>query len=92
MFSNAEDFNEEGSQIHLDADALRQCFLRAMREHFPLEALPRPHAPAPDPAHCVILGRGLHSSTFQLNLSRLRHKTHPRHPLTPLHTPFTPPI
>ena len=57
MFSNAEDFNEEGSQIHLDADALRRCFLRAMREHFPLEALPGPHAPAPDPAHCVILGR-----------------------------------
>jgi len=28
-------------------------------------------------------GRGLSSSTFQLNLSRLRHKMHPRHPMIP---------
>jgi hypothetical protein len=30
-----------------------------------------------------IPGRGLHSSTFQLNLSQFPHKIHPRHPLIP---------
>ena len=30
-----------------------------------------------------IVGRGLHSSTSQLNLSQFSHKTHPRHPLLP---------
>jgi len=43
---------------------------------------------------CVPLGpaaRGLHSSTFQLNLSRFRHKTHPGHPLMNPNTPYTPP-
>jgi hypothetical protein len=38
-----------------------------------------------------ILGRGLHSSTFQLNLSQFRHKTHPRHPLIPPNNPSTTP-
>jgi len=28
------------------------------------------------------VGRGLHSSTSQLNLSRFYHKIHPKHPLT----------
>ena len=32
-------------------------------------------------------GRGLHSSTSQLNLSRIRHKIHPKHPLILLNTP-----
>jgi hypothetical protein len=40
-------------------------------------------------------GRGLHSSTFQLNLSCFWHKIHLKYPLTPpkhpLHTPCTPP-
>ena len=31
----------------------------------------------------MLLGRGLHSSTFQLNLSRFWHKIHPKHPLLP---------
>jgi len=35
-------------------------------------------------------GRGLHSSTFQLNLSRYSHKIHPIHPSTPTVTPQTP--
>ena len=56
MFSNAEDFNTDGSQIHADAGALREVFLRAMRENFPKEPLPRPHAPIPDPSTCYILG------------------------------------
>jgi hypothetical protein len=29
------------------------------------------------------LGRGLHSSTAQLNLTRFRHEIHPKHLLTP---------
>ena len=29
----------------------------------------------------LVDGTDLHSSTFQLNLSRFRHKIHPRHPL-----------
>ena len=29
----------------------------------------------------LIPGRGLHSCTFQLNLSRFGHKVHPGHPL-----------
>jgi hypothetical protein len=33
---------------------------------------------------------GLHSSTFQLNLSRFCHKIHPRHPLMSPDTPYTP--
>ena len=36
-------------------------------------------------------GRGAHSSTFQLNLSRFRHNTHPGHPLITPDTPDTPP-
>jgi len=32
-------------------------------------------------------GRGLRSSTFQLNLSRLCHKIYPTHPLIPLTNP-----
>jgi hypothetical protein len=36
-------------------------------------------------------GRGLHSSTFQLNLSRFRFKIHPKHPLLIPDTPFIPP-
>jgi len=36
------------------------------------------------------LGRGLHSSTFQLNLSRFRHKTHPPHPILPANACYTP--
>ena len=39
-----------------------------------------------DPAARLPNGRGLHSSTFQLNLSRFGHKVHPNHPLTPTHT------
>jgi hypothetical protein len=39
----------------------------------------------------VELGRGLHSSAFQLNMSRFRHKTHPRLSLTPPKQPFTTP-
>jgi len=35
-------------------------------------------------------GRGLHSSTFQLNLSRFWHKIHPKHPPIPHHTSYTP--
>jgi hypothetical protein len=34
----------------------------------------------------VATGRGLHSSTFQLNLSRFWHKMHPMHPLILLNT------
>ena len=37
------------------------------------------------------LGRGLHSFTYQLSLSRFCHKIHPVHPLTPLDTTYTPP-
>jgi hypothetical protein len=33
-------------------------------------------------------GRGLQSSTFQLNLSRFWHKVHPNHPLIPLDPPY----
>ena len=36
-------------------------------------------------------GRGLHSSTFQLNLSRFWHTIHPRHSLIPPDTHSTPP-
>jgi len=32
-------------------------------------------------------GRGLHSSTSQLNLSRFCHKIYPKHPLTSPDTP-----
>jgi hypothetical protein len=32
-------------------------------------------------------GRGVHSYTFQLNLSRFCHKLHPEHPRILLHTP-----
>jgi len=36
-------------------------------------------------------GRGLHSSTFQLNLSRFRHNIHPRHPpMPPKNSPIPP--
>jgi NAD(P)-dependent dehydrogenase (short-subunit alcohol dehydrogenase family) len=35
----------------------------------------------------VVLGRGLHSSTSQLNVSRVCHKAHPTHSLTPPDTP-----
>ena len=31
-------------------------------------------------------GRSLHSSTFQLNLSRFAYKTHPKYPLIPSQT------
>jgi hypothetical protein len=37
------------------------------------------------------LGRGLHSSTFQLNLSRFGHKLHPKHPLITPDTAYSPP-
>ena len=36
-------------------------------------------------------GRGLHSSTFQLNLSRWRHRIHPVKPLIPPNTCYTAP-
>ena len=36
-------------------------------------------------------GRGLHSSTFQLNLSRFRRKMYPKHPSIP-YTPATYPL
>ena len=32
-------------------------------------------------------GRGLHSSTFQLNLSLFCHKPHPKHPIIAPNTP-----
>ena len=32
-------------------------------------------------------GRDLHSSTFQLNLSRFSHKIHPKHPLISPNSP-----
>jgi len=38
-----------------------------------------------------VRGRGLHSSTFQLNLSHFSDKVHPRQPLIPPDTPYTPP-
>jgi hypothetical protein len=54
-------------------------------------APPPPPLPPPlpdDAATAVVPGvRGLHSSTFQLNLSRFRHKTPPQHPLRPLLPP-----
>jgi len=40
-----------------------------------------------DTATDKVVGRGLHSSTFQLNLSRFSHKIHPKHPVMPLDTP-----
>jgi hypothetical protein len=39
-------------------------------------------------ARAEVLGRGLHSSTFQLNLSRFRKNTHPEYPLTLPNTPW----
>jgi hypothetical protein len=43
-------------------------------------------------ANAAIAGRGLHSSTFQLNLSRFpRHKIHRKHPLLTPDTPQIPP-
>jgi len=36
------------------------------------------------------LGRGLHSSTFHLKLSRFQHKIYPRHPLIPPYSSLTP--
>ena len=36
----------------------------------------------------VRTGRGLHSSTFQLILSRFWHKLHPNHPLTTPTIPY----
>jgi hypothetical protein len=33
-------------------------------------------------------GRGLHSSTSQLNLSRFSHEIHPKRPLIPHNTPY----
>jgi len=46
-----------------------------------------------------VVGRGLHSSTFLLNLSRFRHKMTPKHPLicpdtssTPLNNHYTDPL
>jgi hypothetical protein len=38
-----------------------------------------------------IRGRGLHSSTFRLNLSRFSHKIHSKYPVIPPTTPKTPP-
>jgi len=35
--------------------------------------------------------RGLHSSTFQLNLSRFRHEIHPNQPVIHPDTTYTPP-
>jgi hypothetical protein len=43
------------------------------------------------PRGCVATGRGLHSSTSQLNLGRFWHKFHLKHPLTPANTSLTPP-
>ena len=37
-------------------------------------------------------GRGLHSSTSQLNVSRFSHKTHPTHPVIPPNISHTPPL
>ena len=59
MCSNAEDFNADDSQVHADAGALRRIFVAAMREHFPKEPLPSPHAPVPDPSQCIMLGGAL---------------------------------
>ena len=38
-----------------------------------------------------VMGRGLHSSTFQLNLSRFRRKIHTRDPVISADTPQTSP-
>ena len=35
----------------------------------------------------ALLGRGIHSSTFQLNRGRFRHNIHPSHPPIPPNTP-----
>jgi hypothetical protein len=37
-------------------------------------------------ARGLLRGRGLHSSTFQLNLSRVSSNIHPEHPLLPPNT------
>ena len=37
----------------------------------------------------VLMGRGLHSSTSQLNMSRVCHKKTPYTPYTPPNTPLT---
>ena len=42
------------------------------------------------PTAAQVHGRGLHSFTFQLNLSHFRHKIPRNHPLTPPHTPSHP--
>ena len=34
----------------------------------------------------TLLGRGLHSSTFQLNVSRFCHEMHPKYPFTSSNT------
>jgi len=39
----------------------------------------------------MTVGRGMHSSTSQLKLSRFFRKIHPRHPFTDPGTPQTPP-
>jgi hypothetical protein len=38
----------------------------------------------------LVRGRGLNSSTFQLNLSHFRHRVHPQQPLIIHHAPHTP--
>ena len=41
---------------------------------------------------CVEQVRSLHTSTFQLNLSRFWHQTHREAALTPHNTPYTSPL
>ena len=47
--------------------------------------------PTPDAVYNVE-GRGLHSSTFHLNLSRFRHQIHPKHPPLSLSNPCIPSV
>jgi hypothetical protein len=42
-------------------------------------------------AAAVPAARGLHSSSFQLNLSRFLHQIHPKHTLIPPNHPYTTP-
>ena len=53
--------------------------------------LRKPSAFVPD-AVPLVHGRGLHSSTFQLNLSRSWHIIHPKQPLTPHDNPTPYPL
>ena len=52
---------------------------------FQFQLAPLLHGRA-DQVRAVPRGRGLRSSTFQLNMSRFGHKMHPTHPLIPTKT------